>query len=249
MKFGIISLFPEMFELLQHGVVGRALNHKIIELLFWNPRTYTHDNYKTVDDRPFGGGPGMVMKAPPLHEAILAAKQQLTAAPVIYVSPQGKIFDQNAAKTLARHKNIIFLAGRYEGIDERVIIHDVDEEWSIGNYVLTGGELPIIVMIEAITRLLPGVLGDATSAAQDSFSKGLLDYPHYTRPETFNGETVPAILRSGDHQAIEQWRLKQALGNTWLKRPELLKTIQLNELEQQLLANFIKEYQEMHSSA
>jgi len=249
MDIGIISLFPEMFALQEFGVIGRALKQNIVNLHRWNPRDYTHDKYKTVDDRPFGGGPGMLMKAPPLHDAIQVAKQALPKAPLIYASPQGKRFDQKAAEKFSKYESIIFLAGRYEGIDERIIERDIDEEWSIGDYVLTGGELPIIVMIEAMTRLLPGTLGKQTSTQEDSFSDGLLDCPHYTRPETFNDLTVPAILRTGNHAAITQWRLKQSLGKTWLKRPDLLKKRELSRLEQQLLEEFQKEHQKIHGSA
>jgi tRNA (guanine37-N1)-methyltransferase len=252
MEIGVITLFPEMFTAINYGITGRAVEKKIINLHFWNPRDYTKNKHRTVDDRPYGGGPGMLMKAQPLQDAIRAAKKKLTyhsekndnkKTKVIYVSPQGRKFNHKLAReTAAACETIIFVAGRYEGIDERLFNTDIDEEWSIGDYVLTGGELPIMVIIDSITRLLPGALGDEMSAQQDSFAEGLLDYPHYTRPEVLNDLGVPKVLLSGDHKEIEKWRLKQALGKTWLKRPELLQKIQLNKLQQSLLEEFIKEH-------
>ncbi|MGD9153282.1 MAG: tRNA (guanosine(37)-N1)-methyltransferase TrmD [Gammaproteobacteria bacterium] len=239
MEMGIITLFPEMFDALNFGVIGRAIKQNIINLQFWNPRDFTTDKHRTVDDRPYGGGPGMLMKAQPLQDAIKTAKNKIKNAKVIYVSPQGQRFDQAAAKKMANNSGIIFLAGRYEGIDERLIGTDIDEEWSIGDYVLTGGELAIMVMVDAITRLLPNVLGDEESAAADSFMDGLLDHPHYTRPEILNGLAVPEVLLSGNHAEIAKWRLKQALGRTWLRRPDLLEKMQLNKLQKNLLKEFI----------
>ncbi|MBN1684670.1 MAG: tRNA (guanosine(37)-N1)-methyltransferase TrmD [Gammaproteobacteria bacterium] len=243
MEIGIITLFPEMFDALNYGVIRRAIEKKIIHFKFFNPRYYTQDKRKTVDDRPYGGGPGMLMKVAPLRAAISDAKKQSKTlkTKVLYVSPKGKNFDQSGALTLSQRDAIIFVAGRYEGIDERVLMTDIDEVWSIGDFVLTGGELAVMCMIDAITRLLPDVLGDEQSAIQDSFSNGLLDCPHYTRPEVIDGLKVPKILLSGNHQAIERWRLKQALGQTWKFRPDLLKKRKLTLLEQTLLNEFINE--------
>jgi tRNA (guanine37-N1)-methyltransferase len=237
MWFGIVSLFPEMFQALNAGITGRALEAKLLELQFWNPRDYDLDKYKSADDHPYGGGPGMLMKPYPLQQAIHAAKAAApTPTKVIYLSPQGKLLTQAAAIELANHPSLILVAGRYEGIDERVISQEIDEEWSIGDYVVSGGELPAMVMIDTLTRLLPNALGDAQSTVQDSLFNGLLKYPQYTRPETFNGENVPAVLLSGNHKDIEKWRLKQSLGQTWLKRPDLLVKKELT-LEQQALLN------------
>lgn len=241
MEIGIITLFPEMFDALNYGVIGRAIKQKIIKLQHWNPRDFTTDKHRTVDDRPYGGGPGMLMKARPLQVALKAARKKIKDAKVIYVSPQGRRFDQKAAKKMAEQKSIIFLAGRYEGIDERLIDTDVDEEWSIGDYILSGGELAVMVIIDAITRLLPNVLGDKQSAEMDSFMDGLLDHPHYTRPEILNNLAVPKILLSGNHAEITRWRLKQSLGRTWLRRPDLLGKIKLNQLQQNLLEEFIND--------
>jgi len=241
MEIGLITLFPEMFDALNYGVIGRAIKQNIIKLQHWNPRDFTTNKHRTVDDRPYGGGPGMLMKVPPLQDAISDSRKKMKDAKVIYVSPQGRRFDQTAAKKMATQKGIIFLAGRYEGIDERLIETDVDEEWSIGDYVLSGGELAVMVMIDAITRLLPNVLGDEQSAEMDSFMDGLLDHPHYTRPETLNKLAVPKVLLSGNHAEITRWRLKQSLGRTWLRRPDLLEKIKLDELQQDLLKEFIND--------
>lgn len=242
MWFGVITLFPEMFSVLEYGITGRALKEKLIQVTAWNPREFTHNKYRKVDDSPYGGGPGMIMMAQPLQDAIRAAKNAApTKAVTIHLSPQGKWFNQAAAEKLLAKKSIILLAGRYEGIDERLLTLEIDEEWSIGDYVLSGGELAALVMIDTITRLIPGALGHADSAAQDSLSSGLLKYPQYTRPENFQGLVVPDILISGHHQAIERWRLKQALGKTWLKRPDLLAKMNLNEFQQTLLKEFIQE--------
>ncbi len=250
MRVGIISLFPEMFSALQYSIPGRAQRLGLLQLDFWNPRDFSYDKHSTVDDRPYGGGPGMVMKVQPLRDAIVAAKAHIEhKAPVIYLSPQGKLFDQAAAKQLAKCENLILVAGRYEGIDERLLATMIDEEWSVGDYVLSGGELPAMCMIDAMTRLLPGALGDEESAQQDSFGAGLLDHPHYTRPEEILDLKVPEVLLSGNHNAIKQWRLQQSLGKTWLKRPDLLKKYLLNPEEQVLLAEFIEAHQKTVKSS
>ncbi|MBX3709766.1 MAG: tRNA (guanosine(37)-N1)-methyltransferase TrmD [Gammaproteobacteria bacterium] len=243
MWFGIVSLFPEVFQVLKVGITGRAIKDNLVKIQCWNPRDYATDKHKSVDDRPYGGGPGMVMMAEPLQAAIHAAKKAAPAPPtVIHLSPQGRRFDQEAAHELASKKSIILLAGRYEGIDERIIEQEIDEEWSIGDYILTGGELPSLVMIDVMTRLLPGAVGDENSVAQDSLTTGLLKYPQYTRPENFAGGRVPDVLLSGHHKQIERWRSKASLGKTWLRRPDLLAKKQLSEEELRLLAEFIEEF-------
>ncbi|EEF78427.1 tRNA (guanine-N1)-methyltransferase [Methylophaga thiooxydans DMS010] len=226
----------------EYGVTGRAVSQGRLSLNCWNPRDYTHDKHRTVDDRPYGGGPGMVMKVAPLEDAISAAKQQLGEdCKVIYLSPQGKKLDQQALKQLASRDKMILVAGRYEGIDERLIEKQIDEEWSIGDYVLSGGELAAMVMIDGVARLLPGVLGDENSAEQDSFMTGFLDCPHYTRPEKLFDQSVPEVLLGGDHEAIRKWRLKQSLGRTWLRRPDLLAKETLTDEQKALLEEFIAE--------
>lgn len=239
---GIITLFPEMFDALKVGITGRAIKEEKLTIACWNPRNFSTDKHKSVDDRPYGGGPGMVMMAEPLRAAIRAAK---TAAPmtptVIYLSPQGRKFDQAAAEVIATKQAVILIAGRYEGIDERIIQQEVDEEWSIGDYIVSGGELPAMVMIDAMARLIPGVVGDADSVTQDSLTTGLLKYPQYTRPEEFDGQKVPEVLLGGNHQQIMQWRLKASLGKTWQRRPDLLVNRQLSQIEQKLLNEFINE--------
>lgn len=243
MWFGVISLFPEMLQALHVGITGRALKQGLLKIESWNPRDFALDKHKSVDDHPYGGGPGMVMMAEPLKAAIYAAKKAAQTTPtVIYLSPQGKKFDQTAAVALADKKSIILLAGRYEGIDERIIEQEIDAEWSIGDYILTGGELAAMVMIDAMTRLIPGAIGDQDSVTQDSLSSGLLKYPQYTRPDDLDGAKVPELLLNGNHRVIERWRLKHSLGNTWLKRPELLAQRQLSEEEQSLLTEFINEF-------
>ena len=223
MRFDVITIFPEMIEAaLREGVVGRAVQDGRVQLRCWNLRDFAQDKHRTVDDRPFGGGPGMVMKPEPLHAAVLAAKAASPQAQVIYLSPQGKRLDQAAVSDMAAGPDLILLAGRYEAVDERLIASVVDAEWSIGDYVLSGGELPALVLIDAVSRLLPGVLGHADSAAADSFSEGLLDCPHYTRPEHWQGVSVPEVLLSGDHARIALWRRQQSLGRTQQRRPELL---------------------------
>lgn len=238
MRFDIVSLFPGMFDALREGIPGRALEQGLAELVLWNPRNYTRDVHRTVDDRPYGGGPGMVMKVEPLQSAIEAACAAAPDSPVVYLSPQGRRFDQAGARRMAGLPGIILVAGRYEGIDERLVETLVDEEWSIGDYVLSGGELAAMVMMDSIIRLLPGALGHADSAEQDSFTGGLLDCPHYTRPGKVLGREVPEVLISGDHARIRRWRLQQALGRTWLRRPDLLQGRELSEEEQKLLADF-----------
>ena len=243
MRFDVITLFPEMFDAIRLGVTGRAIDKGLAKLVLWNPRDYTEDVHQTVDDRPYGGGPGMVMKVEPLLAAIQAAKAQSPASKVIYLSPQGQRFVQATAVAATQTSGIILIAGRYEGIDERVIHSFVDEEWSLGDFVLSGGELPAMVVIDSMIRLLPGALGHAESAEQDSFSDGLLDCPHYTRPENILDQDVPSVLLSGDHEKIRLWRLQQALGRTWLRRPDLLEGRELNKQEQELLDEFKQAHQ------
>ena len=240
MRFDVISLFPEMFSAMRQGVTGRAVERGQVAMRLWNPRDYADDAHRTVDDRPYGGGPGMVMMVEPLRQAIEAAKAAAPDSRVLYLSPQGRRLDQAAARQLATEPGFILLAGRYEGVDERLIDAYIDEEWSIGDYVLSGGELPAMVLIDAVIRLLPGVLGHADSAEQDSYVDGLLDCPHYTRPEVVEGRAVPEVLMSGNHELIRRWRLKQALGRTWLRRPDLLERRQLSSEEQDLLDDFIR---------
>ena len=244
MNFNLVSLFPELVEsVAAHGVLGRAIKNDLIQLNCWNPRDYTQDKHRTVDDRPYGGGPGMLMKVGPLRKAIDAARNSIDApVKVIYLSPQGKPLTQQAVKDFSKQAALILIAGRYEGIDERVIESEVDEEWSIGDYVLSGGELPALVIIDAVARMITGVLGDENSAIQDSFMNGLLDCPHYTRPEDIDGQAVPEVLLGGNHKAIEQWRMKQALGRTWLRRPELLNELTLSDEQQRLLQAFQLEH-------
>lgn len=237
MRFEIITLFPEWVrESALHGVTGRAIERGVVSLGVWDPRSYTHDRYRTVDDRPYGGGPGMVLKFEPLRDAIRAARDaQGGTAPVVYLSPQGRVLDQAAMIRFSQLKGLILVAGRYEGIDERLMTSEIDEEWSIGDYVLSGGELPALVVFDAVTRLLPGVLGHAESASEDSHMKGLLDCPHYTRPVEVDGFDVPAVLQSGDHAAIRRWRLQQSIERTRLKRPDLLEKWLLDEEQRRLL--------------
>ena len=240
MRFDVISLFPELINSAScYGVTGKAIERGIVDLSVWNPRDYTQDKHKTVDDRPYGGGPGMVMKYQPLHDAVTAAKRAGTGrSKVIYLSPQGQPITQTLLKSVPTDTQLILVAGRYEGVDERFVKLDCDEEWSIGDYVISGGELAALIVIDALTRLLPNVLGDELSAVQDSHSDGLLDYPHYTRPEHIAGLDVPSVLKSGNHADIARWRMQQALGRTWQKRPDLLEKKQLNQEQQQLLEQF-----------
>jgi tRNA (guanine37-N1)-methyltransferase len=244
MRIDVVTLFPEMIrEQSAYGIQGRAIDSGLLRLETWNPRDFSEDKHRCVDDRPYGGGPGMVMQVQPLRSAIQQARGAAAAAPVIYLSPQGERFDQRKARQLAGLERIILVAGRYEGIDERLIGLEVDEELSVGDYVLSGGELPALIVMDAVTRLLPGALGDADSAQQDSFMDGLLDYPHYTRPEETEGLRVPEVLLGGNHRDIRRWRHKQALGRTWIRRPDLLGAMQLNEEQQGLLNEFISEYE------
>ncbi|MFL6647525.1 MAG: tRNA (guanosine(37)-N1)-methyltransferase TrmD [Sulfurifustaceae bacterium] len=243
MRIDVISIFPPMFEAVRgYGIPGRAVRAGLLSLHVWNPRDYTEDKHRSVDDRPYGGGPGMVMRPEPLARVIAAVRADDAApAQVLYLSPQGRQLDQAGVTELAARERLILLAGRYEGVDERLLQMEVDEEWSIGDYVLSGGELPAMVLIDAISRRLPGALGDEDSAEQDSFVGGLLDWPHYTRPEVYAGQPVAEVLLSGDHERIRRWRLKQSLGRTWLRRPDLLARITLNEEQQRLLAEFQEE--------
>ena len=244
MRIDVVTLFPEMIrQAAGYGIQGRAIQRGLLELETWNPRDYSEDRHGGVDDRPYGGGPGMVMQVQPLRAAISAARSAGSAAAVIYLSPQGRRFDQQKALELAGLERLILVTGRYEGIDERIIEMEVDEELSIGDYVLSGGELPALVVLDAVTRLLPGALGDEDSAQNDSFMDVLLDYPHYTRPEEIDGKRVPDVLISGNHSLIDRWRRKQALGRTWQRRPDLLEGLQLDAEQQELLNEFINEHE------
>ncbi len=243
MRIDVVTLFPEMIgDCCGYGIPRIAIEKGLLEVGAWDPREYAANKHRNVDDRPYGGGPGMVMQVQPVAAAIDAARQQGNG-PVIYLSPQGKRLDQAAVNRFAGLPHMILLAGRYEGIDERLIEQHVDQEWSIGDYVLSGGEPAALVWIDAVARLLPGALGDGESAQQDSFMDGLLDYPHYSRPEVINGRAVPAELISGNHAGIKRWRMKQSLGRTWQRRPDLLEQVELNEEQQALLAEFIREQQ------
>ncbi len=241
MRIGVVTLFPDMFTALNSGISGRALQNNLVNLACFNPRDDALDPHRTVDDKPYGGGPGMVMQAPPLAASVQRAQTWVgnsTPAKVIYLSPAGKPLTQQALNQFATLSALVLVAGRYEGVDQRFIDHHVDEVWSLGDYVLSGGELAAMVMIDAIIRLLPGSLGDARSAQQDSFMDGVLDHPHYTRPAVYHDDTVPDVLLSGDHQAIANWRRQQALGHTWLQRPDLLAKVTLSETDAALLKAF-----------
>lgn len=244
MRFDVVTIFPDMVrDAASYGVTGRAIEKGLVGLSVWNPRDYTCDKHRTVDDRPYGGGPGMVMKYQPLLDAVNDAKRRaaLSARRVVYLSPQGKLISQQLLQEASQLEQLILVAGRYEGIDERFIEQACDEEWSLGDYVISGGELAALIVIDAITRLLPGVLGDEESAKQDSHYDGLLDYPHYTRPERSDLGDVPEVLLGGHHAEIKRWRMKQALGRTWLKRPDMLEKVQLTAEQQALLAEFKSE--------
>jgi len=250
MRIQVITLFPEAFmPLVSLGVTGRGISTGKVSLELLNPREFASDRHRTVDDRPYGGGPGMVMAVEPLRSTIRSAKNAASGAAeppkASLLSPQGRPLNQGAVKELARREELILVCGRYEGIDERLIELEIDEEWSIGDYVLSGGELAAAVLIDTVTRLLPGVLGDEQSAQQDSFMDGLLDCQHYTRPEDFEGLAVPPVLMSGDHGAIERWRKKQSLGRTWLRRPDLLEELALDTESEALLAEFKDEYRKL----
>jgi len=243
MHIAVISIFPEMVRTIaEYGVVGRAIERGIAALRVEDPRAYTTDVHRTVDDRPYGGGPGMVLKYEPAAAAIRASRSAMPdGSPVICLSPAGKAFDQDEARRLADLPGLVLLAGRYEGIDERLIESEVDAELSLGDFVLSGGEIAAMAVIDAVVRLLPGVLGDEQSATEDSFVQGLLDYPHYTRPEEIEGRRVPAVLLSGDHARIARWRYKQALGRSYLRRPDLVKRLQLDREQRKLLDEFLNE--------
>jgi tRNA (guanine37-N1)-methyltransferase len=243
MRFDVVSLFPDMItSAASCGVTGRAIEKGIVELSVWNPRDYTQDNHRTVDDRPYGGGPGMVMKYEPLRDALEQAKNSVSgSAKVVYLSPQGKPISQDLLYQASKLEQLILIAGRYEGVDERFIETCCDEEWSLGDFVISGGELAALVVIDGVSRLLPGVLGAEDSAKQDSHIDGLLDCPHYTRPENINERQVPGVLLSGNHAEIARWRLKQSLGKTWQKRPDLLQNKILSKEQQDLLEEFITE--------
>jgi tRNA (guanine37-N1)-methyltransferase len=247
--FDVITIFPEMFDALaDHGITRRALDEKLFDFKAWDPRDFTKDNYRRVDDRPYGGGPGMVMLAEPLQAAIGAAKQRqrdagVEAPKVLLMSPQGERLSEALVRELAEEPGLVLVAGRYEGIDERVVKQCVDREVSIGDYVTSGGELPAMVVIDCLVRRLPGSLNDAESASQDSFSAGLLDWPHYTRPEEWNQARVPDVLVSGNHAAIARWRRKQALGRTYDRRPDLIDEGRLSREDRQLLEEYRRERQ------
>ncbi len=238
MRIGVVTLFPdEVLSVARYGVVGRALEKGIATLSCVNPRDFAEDVHRTVDDRPYGGGPGMVMKVGPLRQAIASARSAMPG-PVIYLGPSGRRFDQAQAKRLAELDSFVLVSGRYEGIDERVIEADVDEELSLGDFVLSGGEIAAMAVIDAVVRLMPGALGDAESAEQDSFMNGLLDYPHYSRPEAVDGQKVPDVLLSGDHARIARWRMQQSLGRTWQRRPDLLQELELTAEQKALLDEY-----------
>jgi tRNA (guanine37-N1)-methyltransferase len=243
MWLGVVTLFPAMFRpFLESGVVGRALARGLADVQLWNPRDFARDRHHRVDDRPYGGGPGMVMQVQPLRDAIRAARAAAgDGASVVLLSPQGRRLDQRGVNELHARGRLVLVAARYEGVDERLVQLEVDQEWSIGDYVLSGGELAAMVLIDAITRLIPGALGDRSSAQQDSFMQGLLDHPHYTRPEVVEGLRVPEVLLSGDHQAIRRWRHKQALGRTWQRRPDLLESMTVDAEQRRMLEEFIAE--------
>lgn len=243
LHLGVISVLPEILAGLQYGVIGRAIENQLLKVDFWNPRDWAPRPYRQIDDKPYGGGPGMVMTYQPLDAAITQAKKDMPkGCKTIYLSPQGKVVRQADINQVAANKQpLLFIAGRYEGIDERVIQNHVDEEWSLGDFVLSGGEFAALVFIDAITRLLPGCLGHAGSALQDSFMQGLLDCPHYTRPAEIDGLVVPSVLLGGNHRDIERWRRKQMLGKTWAKRPDLLDNLTLSTSDKQLLDEFINE--------
>ena len=240
MRIAVVTLFPAMIrEALAHGVVGRAVARGVLEVLCFDPRDYTTDVHRTVDDRPYGGGPGMVLKVEPLRDALRGARAALPqGSRRVYLGADGARFEQHMARDACGGVGLVLVAGRYEGVDERFIEREIDERWSIGDYVLSGGELPALVVIDAIARLLPGTLGCARSAVEESFSDGLVDWPHYTRPAAIDGDTVPEVLISGDHSNIRRWRMRQALGRTWLRRPELLERRGMSDEERALLEEF-----------
>ena len=243
LHISVISIFPGMFDAITgYGITCRAIEAGILRLDRWNPRDFTNDHRRNVDDRPYGGGPGMVMQVEPMQSAIRAAREAAgNPVSVVYLSPQGRRLDQEGVRELATRQCLILVCGRYEGVDERLITMEIDEEWSVGDYVLSGGETAAMVVIDALTRWLPGALGHEDSVTQDSFTNGLLDYPHYTRPSAIGGYGIPEVLVSGNHADISRWRRKHALGRTWLKRPDLLDALRLTCDEQVLLEEFITE--------
>lgn len=241
MRFDVVTLFPEMLtDVAHYGVVGRALERDLVALKTWNPRDYSVDKHRKIDDRTYGGGPGMVLMYTPLQKTLAQVKNlgNKDKRRVIYLSPQGQTLNQAMLAEASKLEQLVLVAGRYEGIDERLIEDEIDQEWSLGDFVISGGELPALIVIDAITRLIPGVLGDAESAQQDSFMNGLLDYPHYTRPELVNNKLVPKVLLSGNHAKIARWREQQSLLRTWLRRPDLLDSIKLNAAQEALLEKF-----------
>ena len=244
MNFKVITLFPEMIlSLAQYGVVGRAFENKLATLEVFNPRDFSDDPNRRIDDRPYGGGPGMVMKFEPLQKTIQKARESSSNGPVVYLSAQGKPIHQSDIVRMSECEELILLAGRYEGIDERLIEAEVDKEVSVGDFVVSGGELPSMLLMDAVIRHLPGALGHEDSADQDSFIDGLLDCPHYTRPESIDGRNVPKVLLGGDHQAIQRWREKQSLGRTFQRRPDLIEHLDLSEAQKALLKEYIQEQQ------
>lgn len=252
MRFGVVTLIPEMFSAItDYGISSRAVKQELVSLSYWNPRDFTTDKHRTVDDKPYGGGPGMLMKTEPLVAAITAAKESMQGqvrgeikekVKTIYLSPQGKPLNQEAIAQMAKGPDLVLVCGRYQGVDARVIDSVIDEEWSLGDFVLSGGEVAAMALIDALIRLQPKALGDEDSALQDSFSGGLLHWPEYTRPSDYAGAAVPEVLLSGDHQAIARWRQKQSLGATWQKRPDLLAETELSSEQRKLLDEFIDEY-------
>lgn len=243
LSLGVVTLFPEMFKAFtDYGITSRAVKNGLVSVQCWNPRDFTADKHRTVDDRPFGGGPGMLMKVEPLRAAIHEAKAKMpVGAKVVYLSPQGRKLDQQGVIELANDANLILVCGRYEGVDERIIEAEIDEEWSLGDFVLSGGEPAALTFMDAICRMVPGVLGHERSSVEDSFFDGLLDCPHYTRPEVLDGKGVPDILLSGHHENIRRWRAKQSIGRTWQRRPDLLEGRQLSKEQLTLLDEFISE--------
>ncbi|WWP01792.1 MAG: tRNA (guanosine(37)-N1)-methyltransferase TrmD [Candidatus Dasytiphilus stammeri] len=242
MWIGIISIFPEMFQAItEFGITSRALKKALLSMKIWNPRNFAFNQHGTIDNRPYGGGSGMIMMVQPLIDAIKVAKTTACDATVVYLSPQGRRLDHQGVHELVKRKKLILVCGRYEGIDDRIIQTEIDEEWSVGDYVLSGGELPAMILIDTITRLIPGAIA-LNSIEEDSFFNGLLEYPHFTKPRVFEGKEVPRVLLSGNHYEIKRWRLKQSLGRTWLKRPDLLDNLTLNDYQVSLLTEFQQEY-------
>lgn len=253
MHFDVVTLFPEMFDALTgSGITQRARSAALYELVLWNPRDFTSNSYRSVDDRPYGGGPGMVMMADPLAKALRAGRQRQVSCGVkrtraVFLSPQGRPLTQHIVEELGRYEGLVLLSGRYEGVDERLLDAEIEDQISIGDYVLSGGELPAMVLMDALIRRIPGALNDAESVQQDSFANGLLDCPQYTRPEVYESNAVPAVLLSGHHAQITRWRMKQSLGRTWRRRPELLASLPLSEEQVALLEEYKMEEYKMES--